>query len=227
MTQRAKQELSKAVLMPVQDWMWAVKAVSDCHVLTAHRRRNALRLLSWFPALPWETQPWVDLPEMTLTDRENMGSQSSWAPSRSKSITSPMGACLSLSIVHVLFPQWDFSVFSALFLQCCATNFLCASASALLWALLLCSAADGTRLLAGPWAEPAFHISLPDGVWLWQTHNLHPVSCKNPGCQMGSWQPHAEPWQTVQWTRDRILIQGRRWQLAFSSLFQWYFLKGA
>lgn len=52
MTRRAKQELSKAVLMPEQDWMWAVKAVSDCHVFTAHRHCNTPCLLSWFPVLP-------------------------------------------------------------------------------------------------------------------------------------------------------------------------------
>lgn len=192
MTRRAKQELSKAVLMPEQDWMWAVKpwvtAMCSQHIDIATHHACSLG----FQCSPWEAQPWVDLPEMTVTEREHMGSQSSWAPSRSKSITSPAGAHLSLGIVHVLFPHSDFFVFSALFLQCCATHFSVyfSLSTAVSPCAVQCS---HETACCGPWAEPAFHISLPDGAWLWQTHNLHPVSCKNPGCQMGSWQPRAEP----------------------------------
>lgn len=125
-------------------------------------------------------------------------------PCWSRSNTPCKGMYLSLDVIHILFLHSDFFfvvVLSEQFLVCCATNFLfvCFSLSITEETFCLSCVTGAINYLCsyshpailGLWAEPDFHISLPDGVWLvvdalfaprstqesWMPDGLSPAPC--------------------------------------------------
>lgn len=137
--------------------------------------------------------------------------QSGWTPSLwSKSNTPTRGTDLSVYIICGSLPHSEFFVLSEMLSVLC-TLFACFSLSqgtfCLSWvAGGISYLSTQTRLFWNYQQGLIFTSCFLPVSDSWWTHYLHLVSCKTHECQMGSHQPCAEPWQTVPWTQDEILM---------------------